>query len=136
MKQKETWKKRFRCALKLILKVRFVQISELSLLPGTPLYYQYHKKLKFDGRFSNFSNTFCNPQELKLIKKYPEMFSSFYYLPVKTVKHKEMHYLCRLLNLLFHFRNTLYLLRDLLNRISKVKNCYNLLKMILQDWEG
>ena len=98
--------------LKLASKGCFVQSSELSLLPGTPLYESHKDKLKYDGNFSNFSNTLCGNEELKLIRKYPELFSSFYYLPVKTLKREEMVFLNKLINKMNLFRNTIYLLSD------------------------
>jgi radical SAM superfamily enzyme YgiQ (UPF0313 family) len=131
---KRDLEKTLRCAMKLALKGVMVQISELSLLPGTPIYLQNHKKLKIDGRFSNFSNTFCSKYELKLINKHPEIFSSFYYLPVKTLQHQEIHLLCRLINLLFHFRNTLYLLGRFIEEDTKNKKLLLLIKDDFASW--
>jgi radical SAM superfamily enzyme YgiQ (UPF0313 family) len=91
-----------------------VQVSELSLLPGTPLFKQHFKNLKFDGKFSNFSRNFCGEPEVELIKTYPEIFASFYHLPVKTLNRNEMFLLRIFINKLKDFRNTLYLLSDLL----------------------
>ena len=98
--------------IKLAVKGSYVQSSELSLLPGTPLYISHKNKLKIDDNFSNFSNTFCSEQELELIHQYPELFSSFYYLPVKTLKREEMVFLNKLINKMNLFRNTIYLLSD------------------------
>jgi radical SAM superfamily enzyme YgiQ (UPF0313 family) len=106
--------KSLRCALQLATNGALVQFSELSLLPGTPLYEEHHSELKFDGLFSNFSNTFCRREEIELICQFPPVFSSFYYLPVKTLSHAEMSFLCQIINSLSNFRNTLFLLRKLL----------------------
>jgi hypothetical protein len=106
--------KSLHCALNLATNTALVQFSELSLLPGTPLYGKHHSELKIDGLFSNFSNTFCSNDEMKLICQFPGIFSSFYYLPVKTLSHSEMSFLCQIINSLPNFRNTLFLLRKLL----------------------
>jgi len=103
---------------KLAFKGVFTQISELSLLPGTPLFNNYVNQLKLDGSFSNFSQTVCGPAELQLIQQYPKIFSSFYYLPVSTLKRKEMVFLCQFINKQSQFRNTLFLIGDLIVRDS------------------
>ena len=108
----EDVEKTLQCILKLAAKGAFVQISELSLLPGTPLYDNYKNKLKFDGKFSNFSHIICGHDELKLIKQYPEIFSSFYYLPIKTLKRQEIIFLNHLINKISLFRNTLFFLSE------------------------
>lgn len=125
---KEDVEKSLKCALKLATKGALVQFSELSLLPGTPLFDKYCSALKFDGLFSNFSETFCGYEELKLILKYPQIFSSFYYLPVKTLNHREMSFLCHLINSMSHFRNTLFILRDIIETDIKKKNLLKLFK--------
>lgn len=106
----------------LALKGVFVQISDLSLLPGTPLYNTYKNKLLFDGRFSNFSQAICTQEDLKLIVKYPDIFSSFYYLPVKTLTRIEIIFICRLINRISQFRNTLYMLSEYIDDdLKKIK---------------
>jgi radical SAM superfamily enzyme YgiQ (UPF0313 family) len=100
--------------LKLAMRGVFVQISELSLLPGTSLYENHKTNLKFDYIFSGFSRTVCGPAELMLIKKHPEIFSSFYYLPVKSLNRQELIFLNHLVNKISNFRNTLFLLSPLL----------------------
>ena len=71
--------------LTLASKGTFVQVSELAVLTGTPLYTNYFEKLKFDGRITNFSHSISGKFEKEFIKKYPSLFSSFYYLPVKSL---------------------------------------------------
>ena len=98
------------------------QISELSLLPGTTLFKQQKNKLKLDGSFSNFSHTICGPPEINLIKKHPQIFSSFYYLPFPVLKRKEMIFLCQFINKQSQFRNTLFLISELININKKPLN--------------
>lgn len=120
------------CALKLALKGALIQISELSLLPGTPLYNTYKNQLRFDGQFSNFSNAVCGKEELLLILKFPELFSSFYYLPVSTLSRGEITFLSHLINNLHHFRNTVFLLRNLIEQDSKMTNLLDFYKKAYQ----
>ena len=108
-----------KAAIKLALKGALIQVSELSLLPGTPIYKEHHLKLKFDGQFSNFSRNYCGKEEIKLIKNYPEIFSSFYYLPVKSISRKEMLFLRLFINKSKDFRNTLFLLSELIEEDVK-----------------
>jgi hypothetical protein len=108
--------KTLKCALMLAIKGALTQISELTLLPGTPIYESHFGKLKFDGNFSNFSRNFCGDEETALIKMYPEIFSSFYYLPVKTIARAEMLFLRFFINQSKHFRNTLFLLSELIEQ--------------------
>ncbi len=103
-------------ALNLAIKGALTQVSELSLLPGTPIFIEHHKKLKFDGQFSNFSRNYCGNEEIKLIKKYPGIFSSFYYLPVKPISRKEMLFLRFIINKSKDFRNTLFLLSEFIEK--------------------
>ncbi|WP_340113177.1 B12-binding domain-containing radical SAM protein [Maribellus mangrovi] len=119
--------------LKLASKGCFVQSSELSLLPGTPLYESHKDKLKYDGNFSNFSNTLCGKEELKLIRKYPELFSSFYYLPVKTLKREEMVFLNKLINKMNLFRNTIYLLSDSIRADAKTVELVHVVKEVYKQ---
>jgi len=98
--------------LKLAIRGTLIQISNLSILPGTPLYSVFQKQLKFDGSFSNFSHSIVGKSELELIQKYPSLFSSFYYLPVKSMSRDSTVILCRIINIMREFRNTLFLLED------------------------
>ena len=102
-----------KCLIKLILNGAIVQASELSLLPGTHLFKKYNDQLKFDGNFSNFSQTICGEEELKLIIDKPKIFSSFYYLPVSSLNRKEIKSLINLINNSGNFRNTFFLLKNL-----------------------
>lgn len=98
--------------LKLACTGALVQISNLAVLPGTPLYLKFQNQLKFDGTFSNFSYSIFGKNELELIKKYPAIFSSFYYLPVKSLSHQSIILLTRLINIFREFRNTMFLIKD------------------------
>ncbi len=117
-----------KCILKLAAKGAFVQISELSLLPGTKLYNAHKNNLKFDGKFSGFSRTVCGPSELKLVKKHPDIFSSFYFLPVNSLKRNEMVFLNHLINKISCFRNTLFLLSPLIEKEIDSQNILHLFR--------
>jgi len=109
------------CMVQLITKGVVVQASELSLVPGTPLFKKFNGQLEFDGNFSNFSYTLCGLEELKLIFDYPKIFSSFYYLPVNSINRKEILFLTQIINNSGDFRNTFFILKDLLlNEVSSV----------------
>ena len=116
----------------MLLKGVLVQNSILSLLPGTPLFTQHKNKLKYDGKFSNFSGTVCSEEELKLIIKYPEIFSSFYYVPVNTMNRKEMFFLSLLINKSTQFINTFFLLRHEIHNDIIGKDLLQLFKNELQ----
>lgn len=119
--------------LKMILllasKGSIIQVSELAVLPGTPLYSNYFEKLKFDGKITNFSHSIIGKFEKEFIKKFPSLFSSFYYLPVKSISRNSILILCQFINVLREFRNTLYLLED---EINKDIEDYYILDIFLQ----
>jgi radical SAM superfamily enzyme YgiQ (UPF0313 family) len=102
----------------------FTQLSELSVLPGTPLYFRYRDQLKLDGLLSYFSGSFYNPEEVRLITKYPELFSSFYYLPVSTLDRLSLYHLKNLVNQLHQFRNTLFILKETLHKDLQNTNLF------------
>jgi radical SAM superfamily enzyme YgiQ (UPF0313 family) len=106
--------KSLQCILEFARRGSYTQISELSLLPGTPLFRDFGKDLKYDGIFSNFSHSLSSPVETEIIRKYPSVFSSFYYLPVNSMDRESMVILCRFVNLSGEFRNTIFLLRELI----------------------
>lgn len=117
-----------RSILQLGSKGAFTQASELALLPGTPLFKKHMPGLKFDGRFSSFSQAICGKQEVKLIHDHPDIFSSFYYLPVKTMSRAEIHFLCACISRQSQFRNTLFLLSDFIGRETAGKNLLGLFR--------
>jgi radical SAM superfamily enzyme YgiQ (UPF0313 family) len=123
--------KTLKCIFNLALKGSFVQISELSFLPGTPLFEKHKNSLKLDGLFSNFSGTICGEEELRIIHEFPMVFSSFYYLPVKILSHGEMFFLCNLVNKLSDFRNTIFLLKNIVEVDIK---SVNLLKLFKEEY--
>jgi len=115
--------------LKLACRGSLIQISNLSVLPGTSLFSNFQKQLKFDGSFSNFSHSVVGRFELELIRKYPSFFSSFYYLPVKSMSRDSIVMLCWFINTMREFRNTLFLLEDEIK--NDIENYY-LLDIFLQ----
>jgi radical SAM superfamily enzyme YgiQ (UPF0313 family) len=114
--------KTLQCVLKLALKGVFVQVSELTLLPGTPLFKNMKDHLLFDGSFSNFSKTICGKEELKLIMDYPHTFSSFHYLPVKSLKRDKIVFINQMINKISLFRITILILSDYLEKDIKSIN--------------
>lgn len=117
--QEDDVEKTLKCIFQLATQGCIVQMSELAFLPGTPLYRQHSGELKFDGRYSDFADCLCSFAEIQLILKYPEIFSAFYYLPVKAFSRDELFYLQGLVNHLGDFVNTLFLLRGQLNSVVR-----------------
>jgi len=111
---KQDIEKTLLCVAVLALKGAFVQSSELSLLPGTPLYNEMKDGLLFDGCFSNFSKTICGKEEMQLIIDYPHIFSSFYYLPVKSLERDKIVFINQMINKISLFRNTMLILAEVL----------------------
>ena len=106
--------------VKLINKGARVQISLLSILPGTHLFNQYKTKLKLDGRFSDFSAYRPTEMEYEMIEKETNLFSSFYYLPNTTLKRDQLFSLSRLVNDLREFHKTAQIIsRELIDSLSK-----------------
>ena len=89
-----------------------VQMSLLSVLPGTPLYENHKENLKYDGYFSDFSSSIFGQEELRMIQKDPDMFSSFYYLPVIDITRKTYIMVSELVNQVRIFPKTLELIWD------------------------
>ena len=108
---KDDLEKSLHSIIKLTTNGAFVQVSELSLLPRTPLYKEFKDKLIYDGRYSNFSGSIFSAPEKELIIKYPYIFSSFYYLPVPLLEREQLHELTIIINFLSDFRETLFLLK-------------------------
>jgi radical SAM superfamily enzyme YgiQ (UPF0313 family) len=68
-----------------------VQLHLLSPLSGTPLEASYRGALKIDDTASDISTPMKLPAEVRLwIETYPEIFSSFYHIPMR---HLEREYL-------------------------------------------
>jgi radical SAM superfamily enzyme YgiQ (UPF0313 family) len=56
-----------------------VQLHLLGPEPGTPDYQHYHDRLRLDGYHSDIAGTVYRFQEPEWFRKYPDLFSSFYY---------------------------------------------------------
>jgi hypothetical protein len=80
-----------------------VQLTVLSLLPGTPLYEDHSDELKYDGIHSTFSSIELTPETERMILDYPDIFSSFYYLPGKYLSRETQVLLAGLSRYLEHF---------------------------------
>ncbi len=79
------------------------QITLLSVLPGTPIYSEYMNQLEYDGSISGFSGANLSETEGRLIRKHPEIFSSFYYLPNQEISRDLLIFLTDLVNQLPDF---------------------------------
>jgi radical SAM superfamily enzyme YgiQ (UPF0313 family) len=82
------------------------QISLLALLPQTPLFELHKNSLVLDTFFSDFSGVSCGNAEHELIAAHPQMFSSFYYLPVESTSRSTLIAINGIVNLLQRFRGT------------------------------
>ncbi|GAI87292.1 unnamed protein product, partial [marine sediment metagenome] len=96
------------------------QMSLLSFLPDTPLHKTYEDKLKYDGRFLDFSTYIYSEEEQKMIRNNPTLFSSFYFLPLEAATRDNLLSLSRMVNDLRDFPNTInmiayYLKNDIKN---------------------
>lgn len=58
-----------------------VQLHLLAPLVGSPLYQEYKNALQFDGHSSDISLFLLTDGELETVKRYPEVFPSFYFIP-------------------------------------------------------
>jgi radical SAM superfamily enzyme YgiQ (UPF0313 family) len=57
------------------------QMSILSPLPHTEIYYEVKNSILFDGFQTDFTRDLLSFEDIELIKKYPKIFSSFYFVP-------------------------------------------------------
>ena len=66
-----------------------VQSSILSPVADTKVYFENQDKLSFDGYFGSYSKTILTEPEINnYIKKYKDIFSSFYYVHNKNVSRE------------------------------------------------
>lgn len=116
-------------SLKLIVRLTsegaWPQMTLLSVLPGTPIFKKYKDILQYDEIYSGFSNTYLTEEEIKLIKDYPSIFSSFYTLPNKNFTRARLDLISMLVNYLSDFIPTIRLLNSCLERDLKTFNIYN-----------
>ena len=99
-----------------------VQMSLLSVLPGTPLYKKNKKKLKYDGYFSDFSHSIFGQEELNMIEGDCDLFSSFYYLPVPGINRETFIMVSELVNQIRIFPKTLALIwNEIKDDLSKLE---------------
>jgi radical SAM superfamily enzyme YgiQ (UPF0313 family) len=57
------------------------QLHLLGPLVGSPIYNEHKNSLQFDGHSSDVSIFLLSDDEIKTVKAYPEIFSSFYFIP-------------------------------------------------------
>ena len=128
----EETKKDINDTIKVILEMSargsIPQMSLLSLLPGTPLYETCKDKLEYDGRFSDFSGFIFGKDELKMIKENPDLFSSFYYLPIKDINRDNLFSLSRLVNDFRNFPDTINMIREYLKKDIKSVSMFDFLE--------
>ena len=58
-----------------------VQLHMLAPLVGSPLYELHKNNLKFDGHSSDISLFLLTDDEIETVKRYPDVFPSFYFIP-------------------------------------------------------
>lgn len=119
-------------SLKLMIKLigigARVQLSLLSVLPGTMLFKKYIEKLNLDGRFSDFSAYRPTELEYKMIKNEKALFSSFYYYPNSVLKRDHLFSLSRLVNDLREFHKTAEVISgEILNSVNGQEIFQNLM---------
>ncbi len=95
--------------------MRNVQVHSLSPLAGTELTAEYEDQLQFDGRLNDVAVMWTvTPWEEEQIRRYPRIFSSFYYFPNEYTSRAHYRYIYWFILHLGPFGNTLRLLWDLL----------------------
>lgn len=57
------------------------QMHMLAPLVGSPLYEQHKDSLEFDGHSSDISMYLLTGEEVELVRRYPEIFPNFYFIP-------------------------------------------------------
>ena len=83
------------------------QMSVLSVMPQTPLYEKYKDGLTLDSNISDFSGATLSERERMLIRDHPELFSSFYHLPIEGASRHTLVSLAVLINHLQDFGTTI-----------------------------
>ncbi len=68
------------------------QISILSPLAGTPLYLRHRRELVREGPLSDmaFQGEALDPADRSLIERHPDVFSSFYSVPTRSLDREEL----------------------------------------------
>jgi len=87
-----------------------VQLTLLSILPGTKLFNTHLKELTYDGYQSDFSRIVLSKKEETLIKSNVRLFSSFYHLPIIAADRNLLILISTLVNHVNFFTNTIHLL--------------------------
>ena len=82
----------------------------LAVLPGTRAFEAHHTKLRYDGFSTVSMGHLLSASERELARRLPQIFSSFYFVPVDTCARSTALALTRLSSLLNHFKYTFALL--------------------------
>ncbi len=90
----------------------YPQMSILTLLPGTPLFYEHKDKLKYDGKHSGFVDILTPEPVACLVKKDPELFSPYFYVNDTQVDRNILVFVMHAVNYLHCFIPTLVSIRD------------------------
>lgn len=88
------------------------QMTLLALLPGTPMYNDNVRNLKFDGKISGFVDSFIPEPLMDLIRTDPEVFSPFFYLENAVIRRETYLFVSSMVNLLNNFIPTLVSLKN------------------------
>ena len=61
------------------------QMHLLAPLVGSPLYSEHKDSLRFDGHSSDISIFLLTDEEIEAVKRYPQVFPSFYFIPTPNL---------------------------------------------------
>jgi len=65
-----------------------VQLHLLAPLVGSPLYELHKNSLRFDGHSSDISLFLLTADEMETVKRYPDVFPSFYFIPTPELERQ------------------------------------------------
>jgi len=112
------------------------QLTQLSILPGTPIYQNHVEELEYDGIHSGFSVTHPTEKINKLIQSDRNTFSSFFYLPNEQISRQTYLFLADLVNNLEHFLPTLVFIRKHIRKVSRDADFVNLIEKNLDQYQS
>ena len=82
-------------------------MSVLSVMPQTPIYNTHYKRLICYGKLLDFPSNTIEKNVKELIEKYPDIFSSFYIIPLEGIEPETIYWLRKCANLTQDYRHTI-----------------------------
>jgi len=114
---KEDISQTFKAILDSLYCLADAQNSLLSPVPGTKLFEEYQNELKFDNTYGSFSNSLLTSYEInKYIKKYPDIFSTFYYIENENIDREFYKFSNHLISQLGSYKYTISMLVRILEK--------------------